>query len=279
MHAPSSSAWSARLGSARLATAPFIGAAVISALVPAPSFAATVKIEYALSLAGLPIGKATLAGDLTDTRYSMNLSGQLTGLVGVLSGGSSGAATASGAMGSTAPSSAGFAASARSSSATRTVQVAIASNAVTKIDIDPPFDFRPDRVPVGDADKRGIVDPLSAIIGSSVNRSNSLDPANCNRRLPIFDGTQRFDIVLSFAERRQVKKPGYAGEVIVCNVRYVPIAGHRPLRPLIKFMEENRDMSVWLAPIAGTRLIAPLRVSVATTVGTTVVEAETWGVQ
>ena len=41
-------------------------------------------------------------------------------------------------------------------------------------------------------------------------------------------------------------------------------------------MEENRDMSVWLAPVEGTRVLVPLRISVRTTIGTNIIEATRW---
>jgi hypothetical protein len=149
---------------------------------------------------------------------------------------------------------------------------------VTEIQINPPFEERPDRVPVLETHQRGIIDPLSAVVAVTAARGKADDPANCNRTLPVFDGTQRFNISLSYAETRTVQKPGYSGPVLVCNVRYSPVAGHRPTRPAVKFMEENRDMSVWLAPVEGTRMLVPLRISVRTMVGTTVVEAERWRV-
>ena len=55
--------------------------------------------------------------------------------------------------------------------------------------------------------------------------------------------------------------------MLVCNARYVPIAGHRALRPATKFMEENKDMSVWLAPVEGQRVLVPLRIAVRTMIG------------
>ena len=82
--------------------------------------------------------------------------------------------------------------------------------------------------------------------------------------------------LLSYAGTRNVDKPGYAGPVVVCNARYVPVAGHRPGRPATKFMEDNRDLSVWLAPVEGTRILMPLRISVRTMMGTLVVEATRW---
>jgi hypothetical protein len=56
----------------------------------------------------------------------------------------------------------------------------------------------------------------------------------------------------------------------------VPIAGHRTERPGTKFMQDNREMSVWLAPVQGTQVLAPLRIVVQTMVGMSVVEASRW---
>jgi hypothetical protein len=41
-------------------------------------------------------------------------------------------------------------------------------------------------------------------------------------------------------------------------------------------MEENRDLSVWLAPVEGTRVLMPMRISIRTTMGTSVIEATRW---
>ena len=38
-------------------------------------------------------------------------------------------------------------------------------------------------------------------------------------------------------------------------------------------MAENKDLEVWLAPIASDHVLIPFRVSVRTMIGTTVVEA------
>jgi hypothetical protein len=38
-------------------------------------------------------------------------------------------------------------------------------------------------------------------------------------------------------------------------------------------MEDNKDMEVWLAPVGESRIALPIRISVATMVGTTVIEA------
>jgi hypothetical protein len=50
------------------------------------------------------------------------------------------------------------------------------------------------------------------------------------------------------------------------------------MRPSTKFMQENKDMSVWLAPVEGQRLLFPVRVAVRTMAGMSVVEAASFSV-
>ena len=121
----------------------------------------------------------------------------------------------------------------------------------------PPVEAKPDRVPVKDEDKKGVVDPVSALLMPASRPESLIDPANCNRTIPIFDGAARFDVVLATTRPRMSTSLGITGPVLVCNARYVPISGHRALRPATKFMEENKDMSVWLAPVEGQRVLVP----------------------
>ena len=103
-----------------------------------------------------------------------------------------------------------------------------------------------------------------------------LDPSACNRTIPVFDGAGRFDVTLSFASAKTVDVPGYKGPVLVCQARYTPIAGHRTGRKATQFMAENRDMEAWLAPVENTRMLVPVKISVRTMIGTTVIDATRW---
>lgn len=244
-----------------------------------PARAATVAVGYRITLAGLTLGTADLGGTFEGDRYTLSMSAQLTGVAGLLSGSGRGAASATGAIVGSRLVPTGFSATGRSGSAERTVRVAIYSGNANRIEINPPFQENPDlppRVPLREGDKLGITDPLSAIVAVAAQRAKPDEAANCNRTVPVFDGTQRFDIVMSFAETKHIEKPGFTGDVLVCDVRYVPVAGHRPERPSVKFMTDNRDMNVWLAPVEGSRVLVPIRISVKTMMGTTVVEAEKW---
>jgi hypothetical protein len=60
---------------------------------------------------------------------------------------------------------------------------------------------------------------------------------------------------------------------VVCAVYFSPVAGHIPNRAVIKYLAELRDIELWLAPIAGTRLMAPYRVSLSTPLGQGLLQA------
>ena len=246
------------------------GALLLAAALPAraDSFTAT----YNVSLIGLPIGTAHIAADLSPTRYKIEASARLSGFATLVSN-SRGAANGSGAIvaGKVAP--AGYATTASNAAMTRTVRMSLAGNAVTGIDISPPFEDKPDRVPVTEKDKRGILDPVGAFVFPAVGDAPLVGPAACNRTIPIFDGYTRFDIALTYVGQRSVAAKGYSGPVAVCAARYQPIAGHRPNRPATRFMMENKDLEVWLAPVESARVLVPYRLSVRTMIGTTVVEA------
>jgi Protein of unknown function (DUF3108) len=250
-----------------------IGAFGLALLVsPLPAQADSFLATYNVSLIGLPIGAARIAADFTPKTYRIEASARLSGLATIVSN-SRGAANGSGAIvdGRIAP--AGYATTASNATMTRTVRMSLAGNAVTGIDISPPFEDRPDRVPVTDKDRKGVVDPVGAFVFPMARGEQLVGPTACNRTIPIFDGYTRFNINLAYVGQRQVSAKGYSGPVAVCSVRYQPIAGHRPDRPATKFMVDNKDLEVWLAPVESAHVLMPFRLSVRTMIGTAVVEA------
>lgn len=237
-----------------------------------PSHAQTLRADYEVSLAGLPLGTADLSSTFEGQKYNMQLAVKLTGIARMLTGGK-GAATASGTIGGPRPLPAAFAVTSRASGDQRTVRMGLNAGDVSAVEIAPPVDEKADRVPLKDADKKGVVDPISALLMPAVVTGSLTDAANCNRTIPVFDGAARFNVVLTYDETKSVDKPGYKGPVLVCKARYVAISGHRALRPSTKFMQENKDMSVWLMPVERQRLLVPVKISVRTMVGMSVVEA------
>jgi len=266
-----------RLIASALMTLAFAGSGALAQAQTAP--AQTLKVSYDITLAGLPLGKADLSSSFKGGKYELEGRAKLTGLAMILTGGR-GEANASGTLdGDAPPRSNAFSVVSKTSDSQRVVRMGIRSGRVSQVEIDPPLEPKPDRVPVKAADKNGVVDPMSALLMPAMASKSLTDPANCDRTLPVFDGASRMNVVLSYAETKKVEVPGYSGPVLVCNARYVPISGHRSERPATKFMQDNRDMSVWLAPVEGTRVLFPVKVSVRTMIGMGEMQASLWSLE
>ncbi len=238
----------------------------------APPKGTSFRVRYGISLIGLPIGSASITGTLDPQAYKLDAAGKLTGLAGVIIN-SKGGATATGSFAAGQLSPATFAATAATTNYVLTIRMAMAKGNATGVDISPPYQAMPDRIALTDADRRGIVDPLSAFIMTVPGAGDVIGPAACDRTMRLFDGGVRFDIILSYSGIRQVKGAGYTGPVAVCAARYKPIAGHRPNRPATKFMTNNKEIELWLAPLGDGRVVFPYRLSVLSMIGTTVIEA------
>ena len=95
----------------------------------------------------------------------------------------------------------------------------------------------------------------------------------CRRTARVHDGTSRFDVSLSPAPGGPAP-PTAAPNAVRCRATYVPLAGHRPKRWAVRFMRDNREIHVWMAPADGVYL--PARISVATSLGVASAEATRW---
>ncbi|MGL4323748.1 MAG: DUF3108 domain-containing protein [Beijerinckiaceae bacterium] len=252
------------------AALPVVSLALAAIMTAGAARAEKVAVQYDITLAGLTFGRADVAADISSGRYSLDVNARTAGLASVSKG--AGRAQANGAIGGVIPNSTGYAMTAQSSDGPRTVRMSMAGGSVRGAEINPPVEAKPDRVPVTDAHKRGVLDPVSALIMPQTVAAG-MDASNCNRTLPIFDGAARYDIVLSYKGTKQVKTKGYEGPVLICSARYVPHAGHRAERKVTQFMANNRDMEAWLAPVNGTRVLMPYKIAVKTMVGTAVIEA------
>lgn len=164
------------------------------------------------------------------------------------------------------------------SSETRRISLAMSRGRVRRETIDPPLPYRPDRVPLTQEHKKGVTDPISALFMPVLSKGGPGEPGNCDRTLPIFEGTERFDIRLSYLRTEMVKTPkGYEGPAVVCRASYKAIAGHHP-KGSAQYMEQNRTIEAWLAPIGETNMMAPWKITMGTRIGTLILEAAEFSV-
>ncbi len=230
--------------------------------------------SYRLSFLDLGVGTAELTADLTPERYAIGLGGGLSGLAGWFFQGS-GSARSAGRLspGGTVP--AEFRIDSRYGTAPVRVHVTFDAGSVRRAEVEPEPAPKPDRVPVTAADRSGVTDPIGMLavpVGPG-----PLAPALCDRRIPVFDGATRADIVLSRGAVVQVESGPYRGPALDCRIRWVPVAGHRAKGSSVRRMSENDDMRVRLAPVTGDGLLLPLAIAVGTGWGTARIEATRWG--
>ncbi|MYZ50115.1 DUF3108 domain-containing protein [Propylenella binzhouense] len=241
---------------------------------PAAAAAATIDASYGVSLIGLPVGKATLKLVTDGTTYQIQGEGGVRGVSRLLSDATGGVSAAGTLPPGPRPLPVGYRQVIRSDKETENVSIDFANDAVAKTVIDPDRPkHRRNRVPLTEADMRGVLDPASALV---IPTGGATGSEICNRTVPVFDGRQRFDIVLSYQRTETVEGGShrYSGPAQVCAMRYVPIAGHRKNRRTIKELAENRDLEIWLAPLASVPVAVPVRLRVGTNFGPLVFRLE-----
>lgn len=144
-------------------------------------------------------------------------------------------------------------------------QMAFAGDTVARVLHQPPTPPKPDTVPVEQRHLKGVLDPMAAVLALAT--VNPLAP--CELRLPIYDGRQRFDLVLSSKGQIQLDaSSGQPGQLAhVCRVRYMPIAGHRRDRDT-QHLSQSSGIEVVMVPLANTSIFIPHKVIIPTAAGT-----------
>lgn len=248
--------------------------ALMLAAVPGSALAqAKLEADYTISLARIGIGSVATRAEFGDGRYSVTMSGRARGLLRIFASGE-GSLTARGTLDNGRPVPAEFVARTTTDDDTLDVKLVIADGNVTALSASEPKPD-PDRVTLTEAHRRGILDPLTALLVPMAAEGDGLGEMACRRTLPIFDGRRRFDLRLAFKRMDKAKAGrGYSGPVLVCSVAILPVAGHRRSSAMIKYLTDGRDIEMALAPVAGTRVLAPLRMSVANMLGDLVVQAD-----
>src|SRR6516165_8506207 len=187
--------------------------------------------RYVVTLSGLPIGQGAWVIDIGDDHFTASASGATAGLLRVFASGQ-GQSAASGSI---------------SGDKSDEVRMVISAGGVKELAANPPTVASPDRVPVSDAHRRGVSDPMTASLIRVPGSGDTSVPQACQRTLSIFDGRMRYDLQLTFKRLERVRSErGYQGVAVVCAVRFSPIAGHVPERYAIKYLMQLRDMELWL---------------------------------
>jgi hypothetical protein len=244
-------------------------------LLGAPSAFAQGKLDarYEATLAGIPVGKGAWTIDISDDQFSASAAGGTSGLLKAFAGGS-GTGASQGRVVNGALVATNYSASTTTSKKTEVIRIVMSNGSVKEYAIEPEPPVDPDRLPVTDAQRRGVYDPMTGSMLRVPGSGDPLSPDACRTGAAIFDGRMRYDLKLDFKRMETVKaEKGYRGPVVVCAIYFSPIAGYIPDRPVIKYLAAQRNIEIAFAPIAGTRILVPFRMVIPTPLGTAMLEA------
>ena len=252
------------------------GALAIAALPAAASdgWPAQVDAVYRIGFGGLDLGEFTFSSRVLQTSYSATSNAQISAMFGAYEW--KGRSRSTGTTADAGPKPASYAFDFKNQSKIGSVSMAFTGNAVTNVSAMPPIERKPGTIEVKDTHLKDVLDPLSAVMAltraASAGKVAGVNP--CARRIPIFDGKQRFDLVLSSKRMAPLSEIGSKSPhmAFVCRVRYVPIAGYR-MNEDMRQMQQATGTEVWLVPLAEANLFVPYYVVIPLSAGTATLTA------
>ncbi len=251
----------------------FVGAAVSLALTHPAAAQGRVEAQYEATLSGIPVGKGAWTIEIGDDQFSASAFGGTAGLLKAFAGGS-GTGASQGRVVNGALVASNYSASTTTSKKSEAIHIVLANGNVKEFGIDPEPPVDPDRIPVTDAHRRGVFDPMTASLVRVPGNGDPLSPDACHGGVAVFDGRMRYELKLDFKRMETVKaERGYRGPVVVCALYFSPVAGYIPDRPVIKYLAAQRNIEIALAPVAGTRVLVPFWLKVPTPLGPAMLEA------
>ena len=248
----------------------------LAAAPEAASAQGRVDARYEASLAGIAVGKGTWTIEVGDDVFSASAQGGSAGLLKAFSGGS-GSGASQGRVVNGALVSSGYTATTTTSKKSETIRLTMANGGVKEFSIDPVPPVDADRIVVTEAHRKNVLDPMTGSLIRVPGNGELLTPEACRTGTGVFDGRMRYDLKLDFKRMENVKaEHGYHGPAVVCAIYFTPVAGYIPDRPVIKWLANQHNMEVVLVPVAGTRILAPFRMTIPTPFGQAMLEATTF---
>ena len=254
-----------------------VGVSVVAGLAGFVPEAGAVNINarFGISIAGIPVGKGSVKATINGRKYAIDASAKTSG-VSKLFIDSKGRAVSKGSFSGAKVLPTMYALNAREEQFHNVVQIAMRSGNVSDFSARPVLKKSKDRVPLRRVHTRGIVDPLSTLLMGVKSKKARVGKSVCNRTVRMFDGRWRYNIELFYKGTKKVRavnEQGYSGEVTRCGARMRFVAGHRPGKKSVQYMENNKDIEAWFMPVADEPVVAVYRIQIGTNVGRLVLQA------
>ena len=255
---------------ARYAGALLVLAGVNPALAGDGAWPASVSAHYNLTFNGFDVGKYQFLSKSDGKTYTVSSNADVSALFGAFKW--KGAIEAKGAIDAATPHPSGYQLSFKAKSKEGLVKLLFDKAGVKTVTLLPVKPPAPEAVPLKPEHMKSVFDPMTAIV--AMTHAGPAGP--CDRKIPIFDGKARFDLVMSLKgeQRLDEKKPsGQPANLVVCRVKYTPIAGHKP-RDFNNPWVDYNAIEIALRPIPSANLYVPYRVTIPTSIGSAVMRAE-----
>ena len=229
-----------------------------------------VSARYRLQFNGFEVGFYDFTSHFSGNTYSATGTTRISALFGAFKW--TGSFSGSGSLDGSAPHPANYQMNSKAKSKINSVTIGFDATGVASVALVPNKPPHPDAIPLKPDNLKHVFDPMAATLAISSTSA----PEACNRTIPVFDGKARFDLKLSLKGREAIKDKqptGQPAELIVCRVKYIPIAGHKPndfVHPWIDY--DHIEIALRAIPSAG--IYVPYRVKVPSTIGPAVMDAQ-----
>ncbi len=223
--------------------------------------------QYSIHFNGFDIGTVRIDQRVAGRAYSANSRVEISALLGAFHW--QGVTRSAGTLTAEGLEPSGYDFEYQGSTKSGSVSMGFTKGIVTSLTALPATVEPDDFVRLGPSHIRSVIDPLSAIVAMSRPAAQP-----CGRKLPIFDGKQRFDISLLQVRREAVPAGRNAETVtgVVCRVKYTPVAGYRANSETAA-LAETTGIEVTFRPVVEAGMWSPYRVSIPTMAGTVALEA------
>lgn len=230
----------------------------------APAAAESYRVRYDASLFGLPIGRAVLESRFEGRGFAIAGRFASAGIARIFDR-TDGTVAVNGWLDTEASRPHAYTLAYESGEEEKKTTIRFENGRVTATENRPePKKRGDDWVPVEREHLAGVADPLSALLLPARDASEV-----CRRRIRVYDGEMRTDLVLEPAGDRN----GFRDATVTCRARFVPVSGYRKDRSAIRYLRDRSRIFVGFGPVEGRNLYSPVEATIATKIGTVHIKA------
>jgi hypothetical protein len=211
---------------------------------PPLAFAQATTVTYSMAVAGFPIGSAVMVMTPNGSSTSVSLTGKAGGPLDIgrmnasavigkdqvtaqSQSGSGKSASSANLSSRGAPGSSAFSYTGQNNRGPGKIAMILTGGRATALDVSLPDNPTAVRVPVTDAHKTGVIDPLS-LLALIIKPGGTMNPQGvCGKSHAVFTGQARFNLAGSDVKPASGSGLPEGWSAVSCRVILTPVAGHR----------------------------------------------------